>query len=44
VQDFNLDAVNRDAKSLHRLKFLFGYRFEITCELGVASMDNYFHL
>jgi hypothetical protein len=39
----NFDAINHDAKALHRMKFLFSDYFEVTCEFCMAGMDNDFH-
>ena len=40
---FDLDAVNNNAKSFHRVKLLFSNALEVTCEFCMSSMDNDFH-
>jgi hypothetical protein len=40
---FDLDAVNHNAKSFHRVKLLFSNALEVTCEFCMSSMDNDFH-
>ena len=40
---FNLNAINCNAKALHRMEFLFCNCSEVTGEFCVASMNNDFH-